>query len=272
MTAKLIAIEGLDGSGKETQTNLLRAALEARGLSVGSVSFPRYGQPSAAPVEQYLSGGYGERAADVNAYAASALFAVDRLASFLGEWRDQYDECDYFIADRYTTANALFQVTKVAKIERKSYLDWLYDLEYNKMGLPRPDLVVYLDVPPEVSERMRTQREADTNTQADIHENLAMQQKVRESALYVAEHGTWKIVNCVDDKNHMRSIEEINADIMKLVQHTLETKRVCNTCQYFDYRVFTCVNEAGENRFESVAPLDQCPLWEVSPEHVENYV
>ena len=220
----LIAIEGGDGAGKATQTALLTEKLIAAGQNAHKVSFPAYGQPSCTMVESYLRGDFGTDPNAVNAYAASMFYAVDRYATFKKNWGNLYQDGSIIIADRYTTANALFQVTKVAKIERKSYLDWLYDLEYNKMGLPRPDLVVYLDVPPEVSERMRTQREADTNTQADIHENLAMQQKVRESALYVAEHGAWKIVNCVDDKNHMRSIEEINADIMELVQHTLETK------------------------------------------------
>lgn len=218
----LVAIEGGDGAGKATQTELTRSVLSDKGYPVRKVSFPAYGQPSCTLVESYLRGEFGTDPNAVNAYAASLFYAVDRYATFKKDWGKQYEDGGIILADRYTTANALFQATKIPEDERKAYLDWLYDLEYTKVGLPKPDLVVYLDVPPEVSERMRTQREANTNTQADIHENIAMQRKVRESALFVAEHGGWAVVNCVDENNNIRSIEDINKDIMMLVEATLK--------------------------------------------------
>lgn len=197
MAAKLIAIEGLDGSGKETQTRLLRTALEGRGLKVGSVSFPRYGQPSAAPVEQYLSGSYGEHAADVNAYAASSLFAVDRLASYLGEWRDEFEECDYFIADRYTTSNAIHQLSKLPECDWESFAGWLFDFEFEKIGLPAPDVIVYLRLDTALSQRLLERRYGGDAGKRDVHErDLAYLERSRLAADWCAERFGWLMIEC----------------------------------------------------------------------------
>lgn len=141
MSAKLIAFEGLDGSGKETQTTLLREKLRARGINVASISFPMYGKPSAALVEDYLHGGFGERAEDVNAYAASSFFAMDRFVSYLKEWRKIYENVDVLIADRYVTSNAIHQCSKLPRSQWKEFTDWLLHYEHDLLGLPRPDLV-----------------------------------------------------------------------------------------------------------------------------------
>ncbi len=130
MTARLIAIEGLDGSGKETQTKLLRQFLEAQGAKVGSISFPQYGEPSAALVEDYLKGGFGENAADVNAYAASSFFALDRLVSYLKKWRKEFESCDVFLADRYVTSNAIHQCSKLPESEWAAFTTWLFEYEF----------------------------------------------------------------------------------------------------------------------------------------------
>lgn len=217
MTARLIAIEGLDGSGKETQTNLLRATIEARGMKVGSVSFPRYGQPSAAPVEQYLSGGYGERAADVNAYAASALFAVDRLASFLGEWRDEFDECDFFIADRYTTSNAIHQLSKLPESDWESFASWLFDFEFGKIGLPKPDQVVYLRLDTATSQALLERRYGGDASKRDVHErDLDYLERSRQAADWCASRFGWLTIECAANKELRERLDVHNEIVERL--------------------------------------------------------
>ena len=214
MTAKLIAIEGLDGSGKETQTNLLRDALQARGFAVGTVSFPRYGQPSAAPVEQYLNGGYGEHAADVNAYAASSLFAVDRLASFLGEWREQYETCDYFIADRYTTSNCIHQLSKLPEAEWEDFAQWLFDFEFGKLALPRPDTVVYLRLDLATSQALLQRRYGGDTAKRDVHErDLGYLELSRHAADWCAARFGWLTVECARNVDELRDRIDVHNEI-----------------------------------------------------------
>ena len=215
MTAKLIAIEGLDGSGKETQTKLLRDALEARGLKVGSVSFPRYGQPSAMPVEQYLNGGYGEHAADVNAYAASSLFAVDRLASYLGEWRCNYNASDYFIADRYTTSNAIHQLSKLPVDEWEAFADWLFDFEFGKLGLPEPSHVIYLKLDLETSQKLLESRYDGDASKRDVHErDLGYMERSREAANWCAKRFGWLTVECAHGGN-LRERLDVHREVVE---------------------------------------------------------
>lgn len=212
--SKLIAIEGLDGSGKETQTGLLRSALEARGLNVGSVSFPRYGQPSAKPVEQYLSGGYGEHASDVNAYAASSLFAVDRLASFLSEWCDEYETNDFFIADRYTTSNAIHQLSKLPNEEWECFTDWLFDFEFGKLGLPEPSRVVYLRLDLATSQKLLEQRYGGDASKRDVHErDLGYLERSRVAADWCARRFGWITVECASNDS-LRAREDVHREIM----------------------------------------------------------
>lgn len=215
MSGKLIAIEGLDGSGKETQTRLLKTALEGRSFTVGSVSFPCYGQPSAAPVEQYLSGGYGEHAADVNAYAASSLFAVDRLASYLGEWRDALAECDYFIADRYTTSNAIHQLSKLPETDWEAFAAWLFDFEFGKLGLPEPGTVVYLKLDLATSQGLLAKRYGGDSSKRDVHErDLGYLERSHQAADWCASRFGWVSVECARS-GELRDRMDIHGEIME---------------------------------------------------------
>ena len=140
MSGKLIVFEGTDGSGKATQAKLLCETLAQRGLAYREIDFPRYGNPFAEPANLYLHGALGNHPGDVNAYAASVLYAVDRFASYKEDWGRFYEEGGIVVANRYTTSNAVHQASKLPEGERREFLDWLFDLEYHRMGLPEPDL------------------------------------------------------------------------------------------------------------------------------------
>lgn len=148
MKSKIIVIEGLDGSGKATQTKILCEKFSALGKKVTKLEFPNYESPAAAPVKMYLDGEFGDKPDDVNAYAASAFYAVDRVASYLQFWKKECDNGGVILSDRYVTSNIIYQMSKLPKEEWNSFIDWLNDFEYEKLGIPKPDLVIYLDVEP----------------------------------------------------------------------------------------------------------------------------
>ena len=166
---KLIVIEGTDGSGKSTQFKLLTTRLKQENHRFQKLVFPQYSEPSSALIRMYLGGEFGANPTDVNAYAASAFYAVDRYASYKKVWGQWYDDGGLIVSDRYTTSNAVHQASKEPVENQAAFLQWLYDFEYDKLGLPRPDLVIYLDVPTDFTEAMMRRRETDTNTHADIH-------------------------------------------------------------------------------------------------------
>ena len=212
---KLIVIEGLDGSGKATQAKRLAAALRARGTRVREVSFPDYDSPSSSLVKMYLGGEFGTRPEDVNAFAASSFFAVDRYASFKKDWQSDY-AAGVIIADRYTTSNAIHQCSKLDRKEWDAYLDWLFRFEYELLGIPAPDLVVYLRVDPAVSQRLMRERYHGEDLR-DIHEkDLRYLGRCREAAEYCAAKLGWRAVECCED-GAMRSVEAIQADIQSLL-------------------------------------------------------
>ena len=167
---KLIVFEGVDGSGKSTQYKLLCDRLEKEGIPFRKLVFPRYSEPSSALIRMYLAGEFGDKPGDVNAYAASAFFAVDRYASFVQDWREFYLAGGLVVTDRYTTSNAVHQASKLPLKERESFLRWLFEFEYDRMGLPEPDLVLFVDVDLETALSHLRKREAETDTKADIHE------------------------------------------------------------------------------------------------------
>ena len=169
---KLIIIEGGDGSGKATQTALLKERLEREGYNVRTVSFPNYDSPAAMPVKMYLAGDFGKKPSDVNPYVASTFYAVDRFASYRQDWQEFYEKGGLILADRYTTSNMIHQAVKYDDpAERDAFLDWLDDLEFGKFGLPRPDGVCLLDVPEAITERLMANREHKTGgATGDIHE------------------------------------------------------------------------------------------------------
>lgn len=217
----LIVIEGTDGSGKETQAKLLCQSLERLCLPVNFLSFPCYGTPACAPVEMYLGGKFGKKPEDVSPYAASVMYAIDRYASFKTRWATAYEKGEIFVADRYTTSNAVHQAAKLPPEDRTAYLEWLYDIEYNKIGIPSPDLVVYLDLPPEASEKMLRNRSGKPGVQHDIHEtNAEFLRKSRENALGIAQSSGWKVV-AAGDKNGPYTKEMVHAKILKLYKSLL---------------------------------------------------
>lgn len=167
---KLIVFEGVDGSGKSTQYERLCGYLKAQGVPFRNLVFPRYSEPSSALIRMYLAGEFGDKPGDVNAYAASAFFAVDRYASYVQDWREYYQSGGLIVTDRYTTSNAVHQASKLNPGEREGFLHWLSDFEYGRMGLPAPDLVLFVDVELETALAHLRRREAETHTQADIHE------------------------------------------------------------------------------------------------------
>ena len=219
---KLIVIEGTDGSGKSTQFRLLTARLEAENHKFQKLVFPQYAEPSSALIRMYLGGEFGTRPSDVNAYAASAFYAVDRYASYKKVWGQWYEDGGLIVSDRYTTSNAVHQASKEPAEKQAEFLKWLYDFEYDKLGLPAPDLVIYLDVPTDFTEAMMRRREADTSTHADIHEqDMAYLATCRRTGKAAAEYYGWTVIQCVKDGT-MRSIEDIHEEIYRHVAACLE--------------------------------------------------
>lgn len=217
MRGKLIVLEGTDGSGKATQACLLAQHLAREGRAFREIDFPRYGNPFAEPAKLYLDGALGAHAGDVNAYAASVLFAVDRFASYKEDWGGAYEAGELILANRYTTSNAVHQASKLPAGEREAYLRWLFDLEYHRMGLPAPDLVIYLDLPTELSEAMLRKRQQATGTHADIHEqDEDYLRACRDNARSIARQLGWTVVRC-DRDGAVRPPEDIHREIWDLV-------------------------------------------------------
>ena len=219
---KLIVIEGTDGSGKSTQFRLLTERLEKEGRAFQQLEFPQYNEPSSALIKMYLGGEFGTKPSDVNAYAASAFYAVDRYASYKKVWGQWYEEGGLVLSARYTTSNAVHQASKEPEEKQQDFLGWLYEFEYDKLGLPKPDLVIYLDVPTDFTERMMRSREAATNTHADIHEqDLTYLATCRRTGRAAAKFYNWTVIDCVKD-DAMRSIEDIQEEIYRHVMACLE--------------------------------------------------
>ena len=219
---KLIVIEGTDGSGKSTQFRMMSQRLEQENVSFRHIVFPRYSEESSALIRMYLGGQFGSKPADVNAYAASSFYAVDRYASYKMDWGQWYEDGGLVLSDRYTTSNAVHQASKEPEDQQAAFLQWLYDFEYDKLKLPRPDLTIYLDVPTDFTEKMLRSREASTNTTADIHEqDMSYLATCRETGRKAAQYYGWTVIQCVKD-GAMRSIEDIHEEIYAHVLKCLE--------------------------------------------------
>ena len=207
---KLIVFEGTDGTGKSTQFALLTKRLQSENIPFRRLQFPQYLEPSSALIRMYLNGEFGDDPNSVNAYAASTFYAVDRYASYQRVWKDYYQGGGLVVSDRYTTSNAVHQGSKVPEAERAEFFRWLYDLEYDRMGLPRPDLVVLLDMPVELSEQLMRKREQSTGTHADIHErDEDYLKKCRDVALHAAKYYGWRTVSCAKN-GAIRGVEDIH--------------------------------------------------------------
>lgn len=220
--SKLIIIEGLDGSGKSTQTELLEKYFKNNTVDYKKIKLPDYDSPSSTLVNMYLGGEFGKNASDVNAYAASAFYAVDRFASYKLKWKDDYDKGTIILADRYATSNSIYQMEKIPNAKWDEYLKWTEDFEYNKIGIPRPDLVIFLDMPVEISQKLMTSRYKGDESKKDVHEvNVDFLNACRKSALYAAEKQGWKVISCSDGKNPY-SIKDIHNAIVDVVKEEIK--------------------------------------------------
>ena len=219
---KIIVLDGLDGCGKSTQFEALGKLLTEQGKTVKSISFPMYDKPSAALVKMYLHGDFSDTPGGVNAYAASSFYAVDRYANYKLDWEKNYAAGEIILASRYTTSNAVHQTSKLPPEQQRPFVDWLFDFEYQKLGLPAPDRVLYLDLPTELSEQMMRRREQLTHTAADIHErDEAYLRSCRESAAMVVDYGGWSRIDCARD-GQVRSVDDIHREVMERLRDLLE--------------------------------------------------
>ena len=218
MQGKLIVFEGIDGSGKSTQYALLCSRLEKEGLSFHRLVFPRYDKPSGALAKAYLNGEFGNDPSAVNPYAASSFYAVDRLASYLSEWKNHYESGDLFLSDRYTTSNAVHQGSKLQGNERDTYFNWLYDFEYRLLKLPAPNLVIYMNIDADTAIRQMQKRQQELLVSGDIHERDA--EYLRECASSGADAAKkygWAAIECLRN-GEMREISDIHEEIYSIVR------------------------------------------------------
>lgn len=218
MQNRLLVVEGLDGSGKSTQVSLLKAKLESDGTPVRQIKLPDYDDPSSTLVKMYLGGEFGKNPEDVNVYAASSFYAVDRYASFRRHWQKDYENGTLILADRYTTSNAVHQAVKLPESAWENYLSWLADYEYNKLGIPAPDAVIFLDMPVAVSQKLMTARYNGEEAKKDVHEaNVSYLNACRKAALFAASKLGWYVVPCADG-NEPLPIAQIHARIYEIVK------------------------------------------------------
>lgn len=217
MKGKLIVIEGLDGSGKATQSQKLYSRLCSEQKNATQISFPNYESNSSALVKMYLNGEFGTNPDSVNPYAASSFYAVDRFASYKTVWKDNYENGGIIIADRYTTSNAIHQCSKLPREKWDKFLKWLFDFEYKLLEIPEPDAVIYLRVDPSVSQELMNKRYSNNAAAKDIHErNLDYLIHSRETADYCARILNWDCIDCIRN-GKMRSIDDIFNELLNKV-------------------------------------------------------
>ena len=221
----LIVLEGTDSSGKQTQAELLYEYLKSKGENVRKISFPDYESPSSALVKMYLSGEFGKSADSVSAYAASSFYAVDRYASYRRDWGGFLESGGTIVADRYTTSNMIHQCAKISDIsEKEAFLEWVADFEYSKLGLPKPDKVIFLNMPPDAARRLMQGRanKITGKEKLDIHEaDSDYMQKSYDNAVYVAKKCGWNTVNCTHN-GEIRTREDINQEITEIIGNGIQ--------------------------------------------------
>lgn len=213
----LIVIDGLDGSGKATQTALLAEYFQSKGIPVRQVTFPDYNSRSSELVKMYLNGEISNNPEDINAYGAAGFYASDRYISYLTDWGKDYQRGTLILCDRYVSSNAIHQMVKLQEKDWDSFLDWLQDYEYDKLGLPRPEQILYLDMHPDVSQKLLSARYQGDNSKKDIHEsNLNYLLNCRKAALYAAEKLGWTVIPCSDSQQPY-TIETISEQIKRII-------------------------------------------------------
>lgn len=220
---QLIVIEGVDGSGKQTQTKLLYERLLKAGEKVLKISYPRYDKKSSAMVKLYLEGAFGKDPSAISPYIASTFYAADRYASYKEDYEDFLNQGGLVLVDRYTTSNMVHQAGKIKdQVERKRFLDWLWDFEFNLYQLPIPDRVFFLNIPPEINQKLIKNRKNKITgkQQKDIHESSPEHLlDAYNSALALVEEYGWSEINCVED-NVLRSIDSIHEEIWKSIKES----------------------------------------------------
>ncbi|MEF9984269.1 MAG: deoxynucleoside kinase [Oscillospiraceae bacterium] len=220
-SGKLIVIEGIDGSGKATQSAMLAKWLNENSHKTTKISFPDYANPSSTLVKMYLNGEIGQ-ASDISPYAASTFYAVDRYISYKNNWEMPYLNGEIIVSDRYTTSNIVHQMVLLPQSEWEEYINWLEDYEYIKMGLPKPDLVIYLDMHPKISQKLMEKRYNGDNSKKDILEsNYSYMESCRNSALFAAENLNWQIIPCFKEENPL-SLDEIQSKIQSTLIKNLK--------------------------------------------------
>lgn len=218
----LIVLEGLDGSGKGTQFMVLCDNLEKLGVKIARVDFPDYNSNSSALVKMYLNGDFGENPKKINPYAACTFYAVDRFASYTSSWKKHQDEGKLIIANRYTSSNIVYQMSKLPENEWDSFIEWVEDTEYKKFGIPRPSVVIYLDMPIEISQELMTNRYSGDESKKDIHEkDIEFLNECRKSALFAAEKLGWFIIKC-SENSKPKKINEISDEIFEIVKKAIK--------------------------------------------------
>lgn len=216
--SKLIVIDGLDGSGKATQTDLVAKYLNQKGEPTKIITFPHYSSRSSELVKMYLAGEISKDPNDVNAYAAASFYAADRYISFTKSWHLDYEAGTTILCDRYVSSNLIHQMVKLDQKEWDTFIHWLHDYEFEKLGLPVPQLVIYLDMDPTVSQKLIENRYQGDTTKKDIHEtNLEYLKACREAALYAARRLGWHVIHCSDGETPY-TIEQISETIKQTIE------------------------------------------------------
>ena len=225
MKGLIISIEGTDGSGKHTQQQLLFNDLKDLGYDVVDQAFPNYDSDSSAPVKMYLAGEFGQSANSLNAYQASVLYAVDRMCTYKKSLESHYNDGKIILFDRYVQSNFIHHGSKIDNLEEKyKYIDYMCDLEYNKLGLPQPDLVFFIEMPVEKSlELAHARAEYKSGDTKDIHElDTEYMTKSYNNGIELANHFGWTLIHCLDDEGNLKSIESIHEEIMQIATEFLK--------------------------------------------------
>lgn len=219
MKGKFIVIEGTDGSGKKTQAKILCEKLNEAGINCIVQSFPNYDSPACTPVKMYLNGEFGDIGC-LDAYQANSLYAVDRLCTMMG-LKDHIENGGSIVFDRYVESTMLHQAALIEnQEERDKFLDYVNDFEFGKLKLPKPDLVIFLDVPVEVSKKLADSRGGykSGNKKDILEQDISHLTKAYNSGKYVANKYGWTQISCLNESGNLKSIEEISNDIFEIVK------------------------------------------------------
>ena len=217
---KLIVIEGsCDGVGKSTQYKLLIERLRRDSNKIITTHhFPSYGTYQGRPVEEYLKGNYG-KISELSPYFVNSLYAQDRAITWITGLKQEYDKGGIIILDRYTTSSLIYQTSVIEdKTKKEEFINYIYDYEYNKLGIPEPDLVIFLHAPFELARELKNKRKDNDGVKNDIHEkDLEYLKSVSDTSISIANKFNWHYIECIKD-NKMRTIEEIHEDIYSAVK------------------------------------------------------